>query len=178
MCKLPRAAANRLLWVWLENELQSGDGPPTSPLYLSIRQLHTSAPAAGIITIQSHNTLLLCCCRVIAQRAELLMHRKHPGECLEWMKYVWKIWVIILTKLLSLCSICCGGRGGRVTHRHSNISTTWLQWGVTVHRVALYGCTQCASGVLPSVMTLTMSASNYPQPARGSPTKLSCNLPL
>ena len=70
MCKLPRAAANRLLWVWLENELQSGVGPPTSPLYLSIRQLLTSAPAAGIITIQSHNTLLLCCCRVIAQRAD------------------------------------------------------------------------------------------------------------
>ena len=70
MCKLPRAAANRLLWVWLENELQSGVGPPTSPLYLSIRQLHTSAAAAGIITIQSHNTLLLCCCRVIAQRAD------------------------------------------------------------------------------------------------------------
>ena len=153
------------------------DHPPLLCISLS----GSSTPQLQRLGSSRSRATTLCCSAAAESSPSVPMHRKHsrhPGECLEWMKYVWKIWVIILTKLLSLCSICCGGRGGRVTHRHSNISTTWLQWGVTVHQAALYGCTQCASGVLPSVMTLTMSASNYPQPARGSPTKLSCNLPL
>ena len=137
------------------------DHPPLLCISLS----GSSSPQLQLLGSSRSRATTLCCSAAAESSPSVPMHRKHPGECLEWMKYVWKIWVIILTKLLSLCSICCGGRGGRVTHRHSNISTTWLQWGVTVHRVTLYGCTQCASGVLPSVMTLTMSASNYPQSA-------------
>ena len=125
------------------------DHPPLLCISLS----GSSTPQLQLLGSSRSRATTLCCSAAAESSPSVPMHRKHPGECLEWMKYVWKIWVIILTKLLSLCSICCGGRGGRVTHstqtlQHlnnlvtvgSNSAPSCLVW---LHTVCEWCAPQC-----------------------------------